>query len=373
MIWLASTALAVALALGALAVSRLDAPARRRVAPVALVAVAVVVAGGGVAAQATAFGAGDVGGADDAVGVASTGATTNPGLASVPTATATPDAASDAAERVASTAASRRAMASGTDPETATVVAVQSGDRLTYRDAAGRRHTVRLAGVDAPGIDGADPHRFDGVLTGERGRACLADGGRRALVSLRERLVGESVTVRRIADGRAGLPAVVVETDNRSVNRALVESGRARATGDRYADAERAARDAHLGVWACGLVEPPRPLHQSSEQSVRIAAVHPNPPGDDGSALTREYVVLANDGRQNVDLSGWYLRVGDDQLYFFDDQVLEPGAELVVHVGSGTDAPDDVYWGSSHAVLGNDHDAVTVVDADGDDVDAVAY
>ena len=43
---------------------------------------------------------------------------------------------------------------SATDPATATIVGVVGPDRLTYRTAAGERRTVRLAGVDAPGIDG---------------------------------------------------------------------------------------------------------------------------------------------------------------------------------------------------------------------------
>jgi micrococcal nuclease len=338
---LAALALVLALAfgVGAYAVSRID-PLDPRVA---LAVVVVGLAVGGVAVGAPP----DVPGADAAP--------------------ATDDRAALGTTDPAS--ATDGSTSSATDPATATIVGVVGPDRLTYRTAAGERRTVRLAGVDAPGIDGGRPTRFDGVLTGDRGRTCLAEQGRRALVDARTSLVGESVTVRSVDAG-----AAVVVADGRSLNRRAVERGHARATDGRYADAERAARSAGRGVWSCATVESTPPLRESDGPGVYVAAVHPNPPGDDATALADEYLIVANAGDRTVDLSNWYL-VDDDgkSQFFFDGRTLRPGEELVVHVGTGRNTDGHVYWGASAPVLDNDHETVTLVDGDADRTVRLSY
>jgi micrococcal nuclease len=343
-------ALAVLLGAGAYAVTRIDALNHRTL----LVVVAVGLAVGGVAAQSTP--------------PAPAETTT---VASDPTPNATTPAASDdrttAAERLGTTDTVAAVNAS------ATVVGVPGGDRITYRTAAGERRTVRLAGIDAPGAGGADPDRFDGVVTGSYGRTCLAAEGRRALIDARTALVGESVTVRSV-EGNAGAPSAVLAVDGRSLNRQFVARGHARATGDRYADAERAARSAGRGVWSCATVESTPPLRESAESALRIAAVHPNPPGDDAAALADEYVVVENVGGESVDLSDWYLIDGDGQAYFFfDGRTLRPGEELVVHVGEGRNGDGHVYWGASAPVLDNDHETLKLVDGETDRVVRLSY
>ncbi|MFB6194739.1 MAG: lamin tail domain-containing protein [Haloplanus sp.] len=254
----------------------------------------------------------------------------------------------------------------------ATIVGVVAGDWITYRTASGTRRTVRLAGIDAPGVGGDDPTQFDGVLTGTRGRACLGTQGRRAVRFLRT-LRNETVRVRRVASER-GVRAAILAVDGRSLNRRLVERGYARATADRYADAETAARSARLGVWSCTVVRPDRPLRESNESAIRVAAVHPNPPGDDAASLADEYVVIENTGRRSVDLSDWYLVDGDGRTYFsFDGRTLRPGEELVFHVGEGRDTDGHVYWGESTPVLDNDHETLTLVDGDADRVVRSSY
>jgi micrococcal nuclease len=352
MLPLASLALGLALVLGvgAYAVSRVDALDHRAV----LVVVAVGLAVGGAAAQTAP----------------PTPAEATP-AASDPASNATTPAASDdrptTAERFGTTDAVAAANAS------ATVVGVAGGDRITYRTAAGERRTVRLAGIDAPGAGGATPERFDGVVTGSYGRTCLADEGRRALIDARTALVGESVTVRSMESG-AGAPRAVLAVDGRSLNRRFVERGYARATDGRYADAERAARNAGRGVWSCATVEPTPPLRESAEPGLRIAAVHPNPPGDDAAALADEYVVVENAGERSVDLSNWYLTDDDGRTYFFfDGRTLRPGEELVVHVGDGRNRDGHVYWGSANPVLDNDHETLKLVDGDRDRVVQLSY
>ena len=344
-------ALAVVLGVGAYAVTRVDALDHRALLVVAVVGLAV----GGVAAQSAP--------------PAPTGATTAGASDSVPGATtpAASDGRSTAAERLGTRAAVAATSAS------ATVLGVPGGDRITYRTAAGERRTVRLAGIDAPGVDGGDPGRFDGVVTGSYGRTCLAEAGRRSLADTRTALVGESVTVRSVTGG-AGAPTAVLAVDGRSLNRRFVARGHARATDGRYADAERAARSAGRGVWSCATVEPTPPRRESAAPALRIAAVHPNPPGDDGAALADEYVVVENAGRESVDLSDWYLIEGDGKSYFFfDGRTLRPGEELVVHVGEGRNREGHVYWSASAPVLDNDHETLKLVDGETDRVVRLSY
>lgn len=356
MLSLATFALVLALALGAgaYAVTRLDSLDYRAV----LVVVAVGLAAGGAAAQVA-----PVGPAAPTTTVASDRAPE----------TADFDAEPTTGERLGGTEAIAAANESTTNATTATVVGVGSGDRLTYRTEAGDRRTVRLDGLDAPDAGGADPARFDGVLTGTRGRTCLAEQGRRALIDARSSLVGETITVRSVDAGGA-VPTAVLTVDGRSLNRRLVERGYARATDDRYADAERAARSAERGVWACSTVSPTPPLRESAEPGIRIAAVHPNPPGDDDASLADEYVVVENAGEVTVDLSNWYLVDGDGKTYFFfDGRTLRPGEELVVHVGAGRNVDGHVYWGATSPVLDNDHETLKLVDGDTDRTVRLSY
>jgi len=347
----AAFGLALLLVVSAYAVARIDAVGGRQAL---LVGVALLAVGGALAVTGPA---GPDAPAADGGAEATTNASERP----------TPAAERQAAEPLTA-AASANATATA-----ATVVSVASGDRLTYRTASETSRTVRLAGVDAPGVGGAAPERFDGVVTGSRGRTCLADHGRQGLLSLRTGLVGESVTVAAVERGPTGLTAVL-RADGRSINRRVVERGYARATDGRYADAERAARSATRGVWSCGVVTNDRPLRESNGTGVRIAAVRPNPPGDDAASLTEEYVVVENAGRTTVDLSDWHLVDGDGHRYFFfDGRELRPSERVVLHVGTGRNREGHLYWGATTPVLDNDNETLRLVDGDTDRVVRFAY
>ncbi|WP_338739329.1 lamin tail domain-containing protein [Haloplanus salilacus] len=346
--------LAVGLLVGGYAVARIDGIGHRRT----LVVVAVLLAAGGVTAQAMPV-------------------SVTPSSESTPAAAPTPEAAAVADATGGTEVVERSEAASDastpSDPVgNATVVAVSAPDRLTYRTESGARHTVGLAGVDAPGLDGGDPETFDGVLTSDRGRRCLADHGRRALVDLRTDLLDEQVTVRTVGTAK-GTRVATVAVDGRLVNRRLVERGDARATDRRYADAERAARSAHRGVWSCGVVEPDRPLRESNTSTLRIAAVHPNPPDDATPGIGGEYLVVENTGERAVDLSDWHVVVDSTHYYFFDDRRLQPGAELVVHVGAGRDTQGHVYWAAGRPVLDDGSGTIRLVDGDTDRAVRLSY
>ncbi|MFB6121953.1 MAG: lamin tail domain-containing protein, partial [Haloferacaceae archaeon] len=240
-----------------------------------------------------------------------------------------------------------------------TLVHVADADTLTVRRPDGRLETYTLAGVDAPETSGNDPRAFEGVLTGSRGRACLADFGRRATVFLRTTYLDRPVDVSTVADGSRERAYVAV--GGTSLNRLLVARGYAKADGG-YATLEARARAGDVGLWSCGVVTAP----PTDDDGVAITKVHPNPDGDDGANLDGEYFVVENVGSVTVHLGNWYLVVDGRRYGFFGPGELLPGRELTVHAGSGRDTPTDRYLGANAPLLDNDH--ATIVLRDGDTV-----
>jgi hypothetical protein len=82
---------------------------------------------------------------------------------------------------------------------------------------------------------------------------------------------------------------------------------------------------------------------------------------------------LGNDGDRAIDLSDRYLIVGDSDYYFFDDRRLQPGEELVIHVGTGRNTDGHVYWGSGRPILDNGGGTIRLVDGDTDRVIRLSY
>ncbi len=87
-----------------------------------------------------------------------------------------------------------------------------------------------------------------------------------------------------------------------------------------------------------------------------------------------EYVTFENIGEQPLDLGGWMVANGAGTTYTVPDGVmLEPGNELTLHTGSGSDSASDLYWGSSQPIWNNGGDTVTVEDGSGTLVTSKSY
>jgi micrococcal nuclease len=258
-----------------------------------------------------------------------------------------------------------------------TVTGVVDGDTVRVRYADGRTATVRLLGVDAPEVRGRnDAAEFEGVPATAAGRECLAVAGSNAsdyaearLAGRRVRLVSDPAADRRDQFDRV-LAYVVV--DGEQFNYALVRDGHARlydtdfAERERYAAAEREAREARRGLWSC--VDAAATTDGGTEASGPLSlAAHPDAAGDDDENLGDEYVVLRNVGEKTLDLSGWTVSDAAGKTYTFGEGTrLEPGATVTLYTGAGSDTEGVRYWGRDGAVWNNDGDTVTVRDAAGD-------
>lgn len=138
------------------------------------------------------------------------------------------------------------------------VISVSDGDTLTLRDAAGRRHRVRLATIDAP----------------EREQA-FASQSRQHLARL---ALNRDVQLRVLNRDNYDRLVAVVEVDGRDVNLMQITAGmawhyrahqRQQSAQERhaYAQAELKARRAGLGLW--GQNQPVAPWDFRRQRSPR--------------------------------------------------------------------------------------------------------
>lgn len=143
---------------------------------------------------------------------------------------------------------------------TGTVVGVADGDTVTVLDERQQPHTVRLAGIDAP---------EKGMPWGQRSRQHLA-----------ARVFGRAVEVEGHKRDRYGRLVAVIRLAGDDVNLEQVREGmawhyrdyeREQSPNDRsrYRDAEAAAREARLGLWADAAPVAPWQWRRKSRQGAR--------------------------------------------------------------------------------------------------------
>ncbi|HJX79452.1 glycerophosphodiester phosphodiesterase family protein [Glutamicibacter sp.] len=84
-------------------------------------------------------------------------------------------------------------------------------------------------------------------------------------------------------------------------------------------------------------------------------------PGNDVQAETGEHVVLANQSKRTIDVSGYLIRdAGNNVLSIGEGYVLQPGQELRVYTGPGTNSAQAYYNGGTASVLNNGGDSVAL-------------
>lgn len=98
---------------------------------------------------------------------------------------------------------------------------------------------------------------------------------------------------------------------------------------------------------------------------LEISGAVNNPPGDDVQPENGEYVSLRNVSGTTVDVSGYFLRdAANTILRVGEGYVLQPGAELRVYTGPGTDTAAAYYNGLPASVLNNTGDSLGLWSAD---------
>ena len=108
-----------------------------------------------------------------------------------------------------------------------------------------------------------------------------------------------------------------------------------------------------------------------AEGAVVITAILNDPPvGRDGDGET---VTIVNNGATTVDMTGWTLTDIAEHTYVFPAFALEPGATIVVHICTGEDTAEILYWGRCSAIWNNDGDTAYLHDATGREIATFSY
>lgn len=238
------------------------------------------------------------------------------------------------------------------------VTEVIDGDTISVV-VDGDTERLRLIGINAP----------------ERGE-CLAE---EATGWMRVRIRGQTVVLANdVSDrDRYGRLLRYVEIDGADIGAELVRAGLAiarryppdTARHAEYEVAQRAAEQAGAGMWApdaCGGVR--------TDADVVIAEVRFDAAGDDNLNLTDEWVRIANQGRRPLDLTGWILKdeSASHRYSFPPGFALEPGADVTVRTGCGTDSATDLHWCmEGSAVWNNGGDTAFLLDPHGNVVDSL--
>lgn len=268
---------------------------------------------------------------------------------------------------------------------TVTVVDVVDGDTIEIAYANGTRDTVRLLGVDTPEVHAAnDPEEFPGVPDTEAGTRCLRRAGGTASAYATDRLANRSVRLVFDAEserrGYYGRLLAYVFVGDESFNHALLRDGHARVYESTFTERERyertaaAARDDRRGLWSCLDAEGDTPGGAISDTPLQVAEINYDAAGNDNENRNDEYVTFQNTGTDPLDISGWIVADDGGHAYTFPDEtVVDPGAEVTLRTGSGTDTETTYYWGETGAIWNNDGDVVTVRNATGSTVIRESY
>ncbi|UPM45287.1 lamin tail domain-containing protein [Halocatena salina] len=108
------------------------------------------------------------------------------------------------------------------------------------------------------------------------------------------------------------------------------------------------------------------PETDTGHETLSITEINADAAGDDRENLNDEYVTFEHMGDQPLDLSGWTVADDAGATYTFPDgTMLDPGDELTLHTGRGSDSATDLYWGSTQPVWNNAGDTVIVRDTTG--------
>lgn len=107
------------------------------------------------------------------------------------------------------------------------------------------------------------------------------------------------------------------------------------------------------------------PITQPAAYSIAITATQFDAPGDDRKNLNGEWVLIANSGKDTVEMAGWILDSSGEQLYEFPKFSLPSGTSVKVFTGKGTNGPSKLYMGLGSPVWNNKGDTATLKDAGG--------
>lgn len=104
------------------------------------------------------------------------------------------------------------------------------------------------------------------------------------------------------------------------------------------------------------------PLGSGTSRDVRIVTIMFDPAGSEPQG---EWVLIRNDRSTASVLTGWTLEDQAGHRFVFPATTLQPGADIKLWTGTGTEDQDNRFWGRRAAVWNNTGDIATLRDASG--------
>lgn len=234
------------------------------------------------------------------------------------------------------------------DLETAGVARVVDGDTIELTD--GRR--VRYIGINTPERD--QPYYNE-----------AADTNRQLIEGNQVQLEFDQDTF-----DRYGRTLAYIWVDGVMVNREIIARGYANAFtvppnvkyDTEFREAEREARESERGLWAGSPVE------------LKIINIQADAPGSDRENPNGEWIEVANQGREAVNMAGYTLKDEANHIYTFGNFTVNGGSSFRLYSGTGEDSSTELYWGfEGKSVWNNSSDAAFLRDDQGALVDNYAY
>jgi len=176
------------------------------------------------------------------------------------------------------------------------------------------------------------------------------------------------------------LLAYVYLEDGTDFTAELVKQGYARAyvegefkKEDYYVKLEEEAKREGRGLWSILTITTTPTPDSTSTASVEITYVHYDAYGNDNYNLNDEYIVIKNVGDTSVNLESWILKDEAGHTFVLPSIILDPGETVTIYSGSGVNADNELYWGSSRAIWNNDGNTAFLYDANGNLIDTYSW
>jgi Micrococcal nuclease (thermonuclease) homologs len=257
---------------------------------------------------------------------------------------------------------------------TVEILEVVDGDTVDIAFQNGSTDTVRLLGIDTPEVDtSVNPAEFEGVPNTAAGRECLSEYADQASASVTERLQDETVTLQfdSAADRRGSFGRLLgyILANGTNLNYDLVSTGLARVfdssfgQSDRFYTAESTAQQDQTGLWECRDAGDDNTDGPADVGALSLVQIHEDAAGTERDNLDDEYLTFENQGTEPVELTGWTVTDEAGASYQFPTGfTLQPGEQVTLYTGAGTDTATSLYWGFYRPVWNNGGDTVFVTD-----------
>ena len=108
--------------------------------------------------------------------------------------------------------------------------------------------------------------------------------------------------------------------------------------------------------------------------ALKIVHIEADAPGDDRANPNGEWIEIANQGPESIQMQGYTLKDEANHIYTFTNFTVKAGASFRLYSGQGRDSSSERYWGLvDESVWNNGGDAAFLRDAQGALVDTYAY